>query len=268
MDEHGEHDEHDGRRVSRRTALAGFAGLGALLAACRADGGAAPAGASPAQRATPAGTAAGATAAESTAAGDAAALFDGANTCALTPETTAGPYYFDVDRVRGDIREDRQGVPLRLAIRVQDGETCRPIPDAVVEIWHCDAEGAYSGVGPAAGGGGAGGSDTFLRGAQVTGADGIVRFTTVYPGFYQGRCVHIHAMVHLDDARVLTTQMMFPEEINEAVLAAEPYAGRSGYLRNADDSIYQDTMLLKVTGDGDGYLGVINFAVDSGRDRG
>lgn len=70
---------------------------------------------------------------------------DPARSCTLTREPTEGPYYFDVDAIRSDIREDRQGTTLRLGILVQDSDSCEPIPDAVVDVWHCDAEGIYSG---------------------------------------------------------------------------------------------------------------------------
>jgi protocatechuate 3,4-dioxygenase beta subunit len=236
-------------------------------------------------------------------------LFGGANTCTLTASTTQGPYYFDADKIRSDIREDREGVRLRLAIRVHDTERCAPLPNAVVEIWHCDAAGLYSGAeaqssgadgasgggmppsggtppsgGPGGGGpggnapgGDSGGGDMadltptddqrYLRGAQVTNADGIVEFTTVWPGWYRGRTVHIHAMVHVDNARALTTQVMFDEALNEKVFAGQPYAAHSGRdTFNDNDFIYADSMLLTVTEEGDGYLGVINFGVDADQD--
>src|SRR5688500_15008644 len=66
---------------------------------------------------------------------------DDAPTCTLTAEQTEGPYYFDVDAIRSDIRDDRPGTELRLAIRVRDAERCEPLPNAVVDIWHCDAGG-------------------------------------------------------------------------------------------------------------------------------
>src|SRR5688572_10000554 len=74
-----------------------------------------------------------------------AAPIDAANSCTVAPETTEGPYYLDIERVRSDIREDREGVVLRLTLRVQRGAECAPVRDAVVSIWHCDAVGAYSG---------------------------------------------------------------------------------------------------------------------------
>ena len=86
----------------------------------------------------------------------------------------------------------------------------------MVDLWHCDALGSYSGFG-------SGEADTFLRGAQVTNAEGIAEFTTIYPGFYRGRTVHIHAKVHLDRQTVLTTQLYFDEEISAKVFARAPY---------------------------------------------
>src|SRR5688500_7612234 len=87
---------------------------------------------------------------------------DDARTCRVTAEQTEGPFYFDVDEIRGDLREDREGAELRLGIRVRDAAGCAPLRDAVVDIWHCDAEGSYSEPG-----------ETYLRGAQVTNRDGV-----------------------------------------------------------------------------------------------
>ncbi|MBM7080561.1 intradiol ring-cleavage dioxygenase [Micromonospora humida] len=290
-------DHHEGQRVSRRRLIAGVGsiGLAGLLAACGRDGGnvTTSTGQTVSPQAT-AGTSA-----------DLAALFGAANTCTLTASTTQGPYYFDADKIRSDIREDRAGTRLRVAIRVQDSEQCGPLANAVVEIWHCDAEGLYSGAeaqssgasgggapsggtppsgapggnppgGGAAPDGGAEGSagdltptddKRYLRGAQVTNADGIVEFTTVWPGWYRGRTTHIHAMVHVGDDRVLTTQMMFDEALNSRVYAAAPYAAHTGRdTFNDNDNIFAETMLMKVVEDGDGYLSVINFSVDADQD--
>ncbi|WFE64000.1 hypothetical protein [Micromonospora sp. WMMD714] len=290
-------DHHEGQRVSRRRLIAGVGsiGLAGLLAACGRDDGTVTT--STGETVSPQATA-------STSA-DLTALFGAANTCTLTATTTQGPYYFDADKIRSDIREDRAGTRLRVAIRVQDSEQCGPLADAVVEIWHCDADGLYSGAeaqssgasgggsapggsppsdaptgnppgGGAAPGGGAQGASAdltptddkrYLRGAQVTNADGIVEFTTVWPGWYRGRTTHIHAMVHVGDNRVLTTQMMFDEALNSRVYAAAPYAAHTGRdTFNDNDTIYAETMLMKVVEDGDGYLSVINFSVDADRD--
>lgn len=196
-------------------------------------------------------------------------LFDESATCTLTPEGTEGPYYFEIDAVRSDIREDRDGVPLRLALRVQDAATCVPIANAAVDIWHCDSVGVYSGFESAStGGGGGGGSptddETYLRGVQVTNAAGIVEFLTIYPGWYRGRTVHVHAKVHLDRSTLLTTQLFFDESVTDSVYAADPYAATGQRdTRNAEDTIYDDRLLLTLQEDGDGYLGLITFAVDS-----
>ncbi|WP_405019708.1 protocatechuate dioxygenase [Kitasatospora sp. NBC_00070] len=289
------HDHHEGQRVSRRAALAGIGsiGLGALLAACGSP------------KSGTATTTTGATAGISPSTSeDLTALFAGAGTCSLSPQATQGPYYFDADKIRSDIREDREGVKLRIAIRVQDSETCGPLADAVVEIWHCDAAGLYSGAeslssggggtggGPGGGGappsgaptgappsggpGGSGGAGAdltptddkrYLRGAQVTNGDGIVRFTTVWPGWYTGRTVHIHAMVHVGDDRTLTTQLMTDESLNSKVFAQQPYSRHTNRdTFNDGDSIYKEPMLLKITEDADGYLGAITFGVDPDKD--
>jgi len=249
---------HEGQRVSRRRLIAdvGSLGLGALVAACTSGG--QPVTTSTGETVVP----------RATTADDLTSLFDGANTCTLTPATTAGPFYFDADKVRSDIREDREGVRLRVAVKVQDSGNCTPIKDAVVEIWHCDAGGLYSGAEALSRGSGGTPQDDqrYLRGAQVTNADGIVEFTTIWPGWYPGRCVHIHAMVHISDARVLTTQVMFDEALNDRVLAENPYAARGERnTRNENDGIFRKEMLMKVTPDGDGYLGAIVFAADPGQ---
>jgi protocatechuate 3,4-dioxygenase beta subunit len=112
--------------------------------------------------------------------------------CVLTPEQDEGPFYIDLARVRRDIVEDRPGVPLALALTVVDASTCEPIRDAAVDVWHCDALGVYSGE-PSEGSSG----ETYLRGIQLTGADGRAEFATIYPGQYPGRTTHIHLKVHL-----------------------------------------------------------------------
>ena len=155
-------------------------------------------------------------------------------------------------------------MPLRLAIRVRD-ENCEPLQNAVVDIWHCDAEGIYSGFesasqGGPGGGGGPSDEETYLRGAQVSNGDGIVEFTTVYPGWYRGRTVHIHAKVHVDKQTVLTTQLYFDEDVTSKVYEHEPYAADSGRDSfNDSDSLFDDSLLLDLSPEGDGYLGVISF---------
>jgi protocatechuate 3,4-dioxygenase beta subunit len=251
--------------VSRRRALgaAGVVGIGALLGACSREG---------AVTETRVPTTSGASATvqpQSTPSPANAALFGNASTCTLSPEQTEGPYYFDVDSIRGDIREDRPGMPLRLVMRVQDSAACTPIANAVVDIWHCDAGGVYSGFESASQGGPGGGArtddETYLRGAQVTNADGIVEFTTIYPGWYRGRTVHIHTKVHLDSSTLLTSQLYFDEQVTAAVYQTAPYASRSGRdTFNDGDGIFSgagERALLTLAKEGDGYRGVITLAV-------
>jgi protocatechuate 3,4-dioxygenase beta subunit len=157
------------------------------------------------------------------------ARFDSAATCEVAAEAAAGPYYFDVDAIRSDIREDRDGTLLRLGVRVRDAERCEPIENAIVDVWHCDALGLYSGFEAASTGEGSERDDnTYLRGAQATNADGIVEFRTIYPGWYPGRTTHIHAKVHLDRTTLLTTQLYLTRAMDDVVHARAPYSGDPG----------------------------------------
>ena len=218
-------------RFTRRRALAGSLSLASLLAACGED-----------DQTTS--TTATTTPADS--------RFDDSSSCTLTAEQTEGPYYFDADAIRSDIREDREGTPLNLAIRVRD-EQCEPIRNAIVDIWHCDAAGVYSGFEEGA-------NERFLRGTQPTDKDGIAEFTTVYPGAYQGRTVHIHAKVHLDNSTVLTTQLYFDDEFTDEVYADAPY--RSGERqRNDSDGIFDERLVLQLERKGDAVDGTISFDV-------
>jgi len=257
------------KAINRRTALTllGGAGLGAVgLGACSSDDTAETASAT-----TPAGAPSGvATSAAPAAAGGeiTAAMFGGAASCTLTPEQTEGPYYIDVDKIRADIREDREGTQLRVAARVMDSDGCTPIKDAIFEIWHCDAGGLYSGFEAASqGGGGGGGGGTsddkrYLRGAQTTNADGIAVITTIYPGWYRGRTVHIHAKIALSNAELLTTQLYFDASTTTEVYAAAPYSAHPGPdTSNDNDNIYRRETTLTVTKDGEGYLGLITVGV-------
>ena len=215
--------------VSRRQAIAGLGGvsLGALIAACSDDGGVAPQSSSRDRTST-------------------SGFDDGAH-CRLTAEETEGPFYFEVDKVRSDIREDREGVPLKLGIRVRAAPKCEPIKDAVVDIWHCDASGSYSERG-----------ETYLRGLQITDRDGVAEFTTIYPGWYPGRTVHVHAKVHLDKRTVLTTQFYFDDDVSSRVYLEDPYPGesnRDGF--NSSDSLYRQDLELTLSREGKGYRGLM-----------
>ncbi|MFJ4291006.1 intradiol ring-cleavage dioxygenase [Cupriavidus sp. NPDC089707] len=141
--------------------------------------------------------------------------------CLLTPEATEGPFYLDDALMRADIRDGRPGQPLRLRLRVLEAQRgCAPVHGALVSVWHCDADGSYSGE-----------SATeiatnrqarYLRGVQATGADGVATFTTIYPGWYPSRAIHIHFKVLLAQSEVLTSQLYFDDALSRQVLGSHP----------------------------------------------
>lgn len=164
-----------------------------------------------------------------------AAVASGAVSCVLTPEQTEGPYYIPNEALRRNITEGRPGTPLLLRAFVVNASTCKPIKSAAVDIWHADAGGVYSGFGAGAT------SRTFMRGIQRTNAKGLALFRTVYPGWYQGRTVHIHVKVHLGGNVLHTGQLYFPDTVTDAVYRSAPYASRPNRdVRNAGDSIYRN----------------------------
>lgn len=179
--------------------------------------------------------------------------------CVVRPEQTEGPYFVDVRLNRSDIRADgdgsvKLGAPLALAFLVSRvGETsCTLLPGAMVDIWHCDADGVYSGVNDRNFGNTAG--QTFLRGYQVTDANGAAAFTTLYPGWYSGRAVHIHFKIRAElDGRnyEFTSQLYFDDLLSDRVLAQEPYNARGDRdTRNDADGIFGrggDLLTLNVT---------------------
>ncbi|MFE7166089.1 intradiol ring-cleavage dioxygenase [Streptomyces sp. NPDC057616] len=171
--------------------------------------------------------------------------------CTLTKEMTEGPYYLDGALVRSDVTEGKAGVPLQLALTVVDDDTCAAIADALVEIWHCDALGEYSGY---VGNNGHSEPDdgTFLRGGVLTDSAGVASLTTVYPGWYRGRCVHIHVKVHtgvtltsdgsFEGGQELHTGQLFCDEtITAQVAKVSPYSTNTVTRTTlAQDGIYDD----------------------------
>jgi len=261
------------RAVDRRTVLTagGLIGLGAVLAAC--SGQSTPT-AAPTSSSVPAPAS---TTPPPPPPPSPVDLLPGAGTCALSTETIAGPTWFDAHAVRSDIREGRPGAPLDLAFRVVRAEACTPVPDAVVDLWQCDAAGIYSGFASASPGQGGdrGGVDEygdgqsaatteerFLRGTQVTAADGVVQFATVYPGWYPTRTAHLHLKVHLDGATVLTGQLFFDDTVTDSVYAAEPYTRHPGRdTRNDGDPFFSPAALLNLAPDGVRWLGALVLGV-------
>jgi protocatechuate 3,4-dioxygenase beta subunit len=188
--------------------------------------------------------------------------------CVVRPEVTEGPYYVDEDLVRSDIRSDpttgtvKEGTPLVLTFNVSkvSNGSCTAFEGATVDIWHCDAAGAYSDVTDP-------GFNTkgqkWLRGSQVTDASGKASFTTIYPGWYSGRAVHIHYKVHLDTSKVFTSQLFFDDKLSQQVFTQAPYAskGSTPDTLNSTDSIYQDLMLLTVNKTDQGYAATFDIGV-------
>ncbi|MCK9249641.1 MAG: intradiol ring-cleavage dioxygenase [Solirubrobacteraceae bacterium] len=179
--------------------------------------------------------------------------------CVISPAKTEGPYFVDERLTRSDIRTDtsdgsvQPGVPLELTMVVVDSSAdCAPIAGATVDVWHANAQGSYSDV---AMNGTVG--RTYLRGNQVTDADGRVTFTTIYPGWYQGRAIHIHFKVRLfDGTRTtydFTSQVFFDPQVEQQVLATGAYASRgTPDTSNATDGIYGSDgarLLVALTGD-------------------
>ncbi|MBI2685928.1 MAG: hypothetical protein HYX27_06410 [Acidobacteria bacterium] len=200
---------------------------------------------------------------------DAVEAADTITCAAATPTVTEGPYWVDEKLFRSDIRTDpstgvaRDGVPLTLTIYVQNlsGTACTPVTGAYVDIWHCDAKRIYSDEATYNPGGGTGNVTTtgqrFLRGYQITDSDGKVTFTTIFPGWYTSRTIHIHMRVRTyNGATVLSnfvSQIFFDETVNNTVLAQSAYSRTSVRdTTNASDNVYSvannTRMLAAATG--------------------
>jgi protocatechuate 3,4-dioxygenase beta subunit len=197
--------------------------------------------------------------------------------CVARPALTEGPFFVEEKLERSDIRSDpsdgsvRPGAPLQLAFRVSRlaAGACAPLPAARVDLWHCDALGAYSDVsGP---GGGTVGRK-FLRGYQLTDGDGVARFTTIYPGWYPGRAVHIHFKIRAaagsGRAHELTSQLFFDDALTDLVHGHPPYAARGPRgVRNARDGIYRAAgaqLVLVAAPAAPGYAASFDLALETG----
>jgi protocatechuate 3,4-dioxygenase beta subunit len=192
--------------------------------------------------------------------------------CIVRPELTEGPYFVDEQINRSDVRSDpsdgsvREGARLNLKFNVAKitNSACEAFEGAIVDIWHCDAQGRYSDVNDQ---GFSTQGQKWLRGYQVTDANGMAQFTTIYPGWYPGRAVHIHFKVRTglnDNGYEFTSQFFFDEALSDQVFAGAPYAGKGQRnTLNSNDNIYGQSggqTLLNVTEDG----GVYSAAFDIG----
>jgi protocatechuate 3,4-dioxygenase beta subunit len=242
-------DEPVGRVLNRRNALA-LLGLVGVAATAAAGTGIASAGTSSPTKGTAGGV-----------------------DCVAKPEMTEGPYFLDEMLNRSDIRVEPSdgsrvaGTALGLnltVMQITDGR-CTPLPDATVDIWQCDALGVYSGIEQ---------QDTvgkqFLRGYQVSDRAGRTRFTTILPGWYQGRTVHTHVKIQTvgtdGNAYEFTSQLYLPEDFTTAYLATAPYASKgTPDTVNSTDMHYAnggDQMLLRPTRQGRGWAANFTIALD------
>lgn len=203
---------------------------------------------------------------------------DARYTCVRTPESNDGPFYYESSPLRRDIAEGRKGARLKLIVNVANatlpGTACAPLPSAVVDVWHADAEGMYSNVGSdiqnvdTLGG-------TFMRGHQITGGDGRVEFDTVVPGWelvttpppinMVVRATHIHVKV-FHDHKIATTQLYFPDSLLDQLYGeVDPYRANRRMtvpslkgrmidrIRNGEDQIFvgDQSTPMNVTRQGD-----------------
>ncbi len=197
--------------------------------------------------------------------------------CVVRPAETEGPYFVDEKLNRSDIRSDpsdgsiKDGTPLELTFNVSQlaKNSCAPLAGAVVDVWHCDAEGVYSDVRDPRF------FDTrgkkFLRGYQVTDASGKVAFKTIYPGWYEGRTVHIHFTVRTNPAAAsaheFTSQIYFDDAMNNKVFENPPYSSKGKRtMTNEQDGIYRENgaqLILALKPAGSGYAGTFDIALQT-----
>ena len=260
LDDPDDDDRLIGRVLTRREVLAlmGLASVGVVAVACAPGsiGASATTG----------------TSASASAAAIASAATSALPACVVVPELTEGPYYVDEKLERSDIRIDTadgvavDGALLRIdwVVSQVDGSACIPLEGVLVDVWHCDALGTYSDVQNAVG-------HDFLRGYVHTDANGKASITTVYPGWYSGRAVHIHFKVRTDPAEAsgfeFTSQLFFDDAFSDQVYSSGVYAAKGPHdVQNADDGIYQQSQgmtLLNVARDGDGYAATFEVAVQT-----
>jgi protocatechuate 3,4-dioxygenase beta subunit len=192
--------------------------------------------------------------------------------CVLVPTETAGPYPWPSDGMtlstdttfyRQNMAEDRTGLPLAITFTVVNiNNNCAPVLNAAVVAWHCDKDGNYSEFGNSVG-------KTFLRGIQMTDANGNVTFKTIYPGWYSGRTTHIHFQVYLSSHLSATSQVAFPEAMTSQVYSSALYASRGQKdTSNASDMVFSNALselvLTNISGDTtNGYTASFTIGIDA-----
>jgi len=203
-----------------------------------------------------------------------------------TPQQIEGPYFVDEMPNRSDIRSDtsdgsvEEGIPLRLIIHVYDVDdgSCVPLRGAKVDLWHTDSQGVYSAVKDM------GTSEkNFLRGYQVTDSNGTVEFTTIYPGWYEGRAIHIHDKVRTfngsETTLEWTSQLYFNNSINQQIHKQAPYSNHGPpQTANEEDIVYSqgsadglvqrdsgERLIINLTKDESTYVGTFNIVLNAGQ---
>ncbi len=165
-----------------------------------------------------------------------------ATVCTIAPSLTQGPYYLNLNLMRSDITEGLPGLPTRLHIQVVRSSDCAPIPNAVVDLWHNNAPGVYSGFANQGTQG-----QTFLRGVQTTDANGATYFDTIYPGWYPGRTTHTHLKVRPTGQTELTTQLYFRQRLTNRVYQTGPYIGHGpNPTTNQTDSLFRQETVVDI----------------------
>lgn len=197
-----------------------------------------------------------------------------AASCTLARESTEGPFFLDLRRLRADITEGAPGLRLDLRIRIVDARTCKPMRDVAVDLWHADARGRYSGIASERTKG-----ETYLRGIQLTDARGLARLRTIYPGWYDGRATHIHVSTYVGGRSgatysggrtAYTGQLYFDDATTERLARIAPYSRRDvPRVRNAADGLFRQGgkgQLLALRRRGSslerGLVGTITLGID------
>jgi protocatechuate 3,4-dioxygenase beta subunit len=203
-----------------------------------------------------------------------------------TPQQTEGPYFVDGIPNRSDIRSDpsdgsvQQGIPLHFVIHVFDVDngSCIPLKGARIDIWHANSHGIYSAIKDLGTTG-----KKFLRGYQTTDNNGTARFTTIYPGWYQGRTIHIHDKVRifngLEKTLEWTSQLYFNNSINQQIHTQPPYSHHGPpQTMNEEDGIYTgaspdglvqtnsgEHLMLHLAKQRQSYIGTFNIVLKRGQ---
>ncbi|BCM93930.1 hypothetical protein IAD21_05825 [Abditibacteriota bacterium] len=256
-----------GRILTRREALYLFGGAGLTFLTAAGCGGGGTGVTVPTSTPTTSGTA------TPTPVGTATATPISNTTCIVRPELTEGPYFVDERLLRSDIRADtgtgivQQGVLLNLTFNVSQlaGSACSFLSGAMVDIWHANALGKYSDIASEGTSG-----QNYLRGYQLTNSSGVAKFTTIFPGWYSGRTVHIHFKLRVTISNrdyEFTTQFFFNDALTTSIFAASPYNTRgTRSTLNSGDGIYSQSggqTLITLSGNNSaGYSGAFNLALD------